>query len=192
MPRRLRILHAANLQVDTVTEIVERARRNSVLIISAGAKYRDEALELPDAEPGRLGLEEDLWVPHFHSLAAKAIAASGRKELYIALHTGKWRPYRKANQDLLLTVENCGVLTAEVDNDIDGILAEYAERWFADIDCGRIGSVLATIDALPDSFKRHKTGLKIQMLHRAGLAPQAVELIREDIGSGSDPTPEAA
>lgn len=190
LPRRLRILHAANLQVDAVTEIVERARRNSVLILSAGAKYRDEALELPDAEPGRLGLEEDLWVPHFHSLAAKAIAAAGRNELYLALHTGKWRPYRKANQDLLLSVENCGLLTAEVDNDIDGILAEYAERWFSDIDGGRIGSVLATIDALPDTFKRHKTGLKIQMLHRAGLAPQAAELIREDIGSGSDPSPE--
>lgn len=190
LPRRLRIVHAANLQVDAVTEIVERARRNSVLVICAGAKYRDEALELPDAKPGRLGLEEDLWVPHFHSLAAKAIAAAGRNELYIALHTSKWRPHRKANTGLLLSVENCGLLTAENAQDIDSVLAEDGERWFDDIEAGRIGSVLAAIDALPDGFRHHKTGLKIQMLHRAGLAAQAVGLIQEDLRSGSDTTPE--
>ncbi|QOF72459.1 hypothetical protein IG197_05110 [Aminobacter sp. SR38] len=190
LARRLGIAHAANLQVDAVTEIVERARRNSVLILCAGAKYRDEALELPDAKPGRLGLEEDLWVPHFHSLAAKAIAAAGQNELYVALHTGKWRPHRKANTDLLLSVENCGLLTAENDQDIDGVLVENGERWFADIEAGRIGSVLAAIDVLPDGFRHHKTGLKIQMLHRAGLAPQAVALIREDLRSGADPSPE--
>lgn len=190
LPRRLRIVHAASLQVDTVMAIVERARRNSVLILCAGAKYRDEALELPDAKPGQLGLEEDLWVPHFHSLAAKAIAAANRYELYLALHTGKWRPYRKANTDLLLSVDNCGLLTAENDNDIDGVLAENGERWVADISGGRVGSVLAAIDALPDGFKRQKTGLTIQLLHRAGLAPQAGELIREDLRSGSNPSPE--
>ncbi|WP_146770283.1 hypothetical protein [Mesorhizobium hawassense] len=190
LPRRLQIVHAANLQVDAVTEIVERVRRNSVLILCAGAKYRDEAVEVPDAGPGQPGLEEDLWVPHFHSLAAKAVAVAGRNELYVALHTGKWRPHRKGNANLLLSVENCGLLTAEDDNDIDGVLAENAELWFAAIEAGRIGSVLAAIDELPGGFRRHKTGLKIQMLHRAGLAPQAVELIREDLRSGSDPSPE--
>jgi hypothetical protein len=64
------------------------------------------------------------------------------------------------------------------------------ERWFADIGAGRVGSVLAAIDALPDGFKRQKTGLKIQVLHRAGFAPQAVELMRDDLRSGSNPSPE--
>lgn len=190
LPRRLQIVHAANLQVDAVTEIFERARRNSVLVLCAGAKYRDEAVELPNGKPGQLGLEEDLWVPHFHSLAAKAVAVAGRNELYVALHTGKWRPHREGNTDLLLSVENCGLLTAENDNDIDGVLAENAELWFAAIEAGRIGSVLAAIDALPEGLRRHKTGLKIQMLHRAGLAAQATGLIRVDLRSGLDPSPE--
>jgi thioredoxin-like negative regulator of GroEL len=52
-----------------------------------------------------------------------------------------------------------------------------------------LGSVLASIDALPDAMTGHKSALKIQMLHRAGLLPQAVELIRAE--SVQDPGPES-
>ena len=52
-----------------------------------------------------------------------------------------------------------------------------------------MGSVLASIDALPDAMTGHKSALKIQMLHRAGLLPQAVELIRAE--SVQDPGPES-
>jgi hypothetical protein len=55
---------------------------------------------------------------------------------------------------------------------------------------GRIGSVLASIDALPESMNRHKSALKIQMFHRAGLLPQAVELIRTELTSGRNLRPE--
>ena len=54
-----------------------------------------------------------------------------------------------------------------------------------------MGSVLASIDALPDAMTGHKSALKIQMLHRAGLLPQAVELIRAELGSVQDPGPES-
>lgn len=190
LSRRLRIVEAADLQARTVMALIENAMRNSVVIICGGARYRKE--ELPQLPPGEktIGLQEDMWVPQLHSLAVGAIAAAKQNELYIALCTGRWRPRRQANLDLLMSIDNCGLMTAESENDPDSVLAEHADQWFAEIAKGRIGSVLSSIDALPEAMNGHKAGLKIQAFHRAGLLPQTVELVRAELNSGRNLSPE--
>lgn len=55
-----------------------------------------------------------------------------------------------------------------------------------------LGSVLASIDALPDAMTGHKSALKIQMLHRAGLLPQAANLSGPSWALYKIPAPRAA
>jgi hypothetical protein len=190
LPKRLKVVEAVNLQVRSAVTLVESAKRNSVVIVCDGGKYREEAPTRSAPAEGTIRLEEDAWVPHFHSLAVKAVAAAKQNELYVALNTGQWRPRRQANLDLLMSVDDCGLLTVENISDPDGVVAAHGDQWLADIKAGRIGSVLASIDALPDAMNNYKSALKIQMFHRAGLLPQAVELIQAEVTSGYNLSPE--
>jgi hypothetical protein len=113
-----------------------------------------------------------------------AVDHPSKNELYIVLNTGRWRPHRQANLDLLMSVDNCGLLTAVNSKDLDGVVAAHGDQWLVDIKAGRIGSVLGSIDALPDAMNKYKGALKIQMFHQAGLLAQAVELIRAEVSSG--------
>jgi hypothetical protein len=167
LPRRLNAVVVADLEARTAVALIEAARRNSVVVICDGARYRKEALQSAPPDGRRIAPQEDTWVPQFHALAVDAIAAAKRNDLYVALDTGRWRPRRKANLDLLMSVEDCALMTAENENDPDGVLAEHADKWGAEIEAGRIGAVLNAIDALPETRGRWRRYAARPQRHRA-------------------------
>jgi len=189
--RRLKVVRSPNLQIASATTLIEKAEPHSVMILCDAGRYRDSVLTA--SKPGdALRLEEDIWVLHCVRLAELAVTAAKQADCYAALDVCQFRPYRQENVDLLKSIADCGVLSAETDDHPDSFVATHGEKWFADLRAGRIGSVLAAIDSLPVSIDRHKIFLKIQILHRAGLLAQAVELIRSELAAKRNINPESA
>lgn len=184
LPRRLKVLQLPDSRVQSAASIVETVKPHSVIIFCDGANFRDEELNAaPVPTPQGIRLEEDVWAAHFHGLAERAIAAAIQNKCYVVLDAGRWRPHRAENVDLLKSIEHCGVMGAEYDRDPDAVIAAHGNEWLANIRAGQIGAVIAAIDSLPAAMNRHKSSFKIQMFHRAGLLPQAVELIRSELAN---------
>jgi len=181
--RRLRIFHSADLQCRSVCEILQQLPRNSAVIVCDATKYRDEAIEADAVDAGAARLDEDIWVKQLQRLAQEVVTEAKRAESYVMLDAGQFRPHRTTNIDILTSVEDCGVLCAELSNDPAAIIAQYGDDWIAAVRSGRVGHVLASIDALPASMNRHKDAIKIQMFQHADLLPQAIELIHAELKS---------
>ena len=179
--KMLKVVQSPDLEIGSAIGTIEQAGERAAVIYCQAARYRDQSMPPPPVgEAARL--DEDSWALHLRNFAEAAVAAAKMGECYVGFDAGEPQPKRRENVDILGSVSDCGVLTATIDADPDELIAQYGDEWLANAKAGRVGDVIASIEALPFSMDAHKGALKAQMFHRAGLAIQAVEIVRQETG----------
>ncbi|WP_292325406.1 CHAT domain-containing protein [Mesorhizobium sp.] len=170
-----RFVEVADLRSALVVAAVQGLPRQSVIIVSEAASFRDE--ELPARiDIDRTNLREDFWAPQVHALCLRLLSATAGQDSYILLDTGEVTPRRPENVKLLKSIGRVGVMGGEIRGNSESILGDHLAKWEQLLSEGRVGSVLQEIESLPLSSEE-KSFFRIQMLSRAEFHGQALEEI---------------
>ncbi|WP_439549056.1 CHAT domain-containing protein [Falsiroseomonas sp.] len=180
--KRFQVIAAPDWRSASVVEILKAQPERAAAIVTDAAVYRDDRIE-PYVAPGSATplLPQDVWVPQVHALAVAAVDVARERNVYVALDTDQLTPTREVLSDRLLSIDGCGVLGSSNEADLGTVLTARAGQWDTWIREGRVGQALREIDDLPPSFDGQKAFLRIQMLHRAGLLPEALRAIRHEM-----------
>jgi hypothetical protein len=178
-----------NFEAENLLSVIGEMGARSVAVIRRATSYRASNLPVRGS-PERLALPEDTWAPHLHALCARAIEATARREVYVVIEADAEWPIRKANQDLLNSIDGLGVLSGSVGGSATEVLVSRIDGWTKALQMGAIGPIQREIDALPSRFDAMKPLLHLQMLRKAGLdgfARQAIAALPADF-AGLRPT----
>lgn len=179
---RFKVSATSDRRSQSLLGLISTQPANTAVIIVDAGIYRDDVVE-PYVAPGAATplLQQDVWVPQVHALAAAAIDIAAKRNLYVSLDTNHLTPTREALVKLLLSIDGCGVMGSQNEEDLEVILAARVDRWDAWVRKGQIGQVFREIDDLPPAFDGEKAYLRIQILHRAGLPEEALRAIRREM-----------
>ncbi|MHB8271991.1 CHAT domain-containing protein [Bradyrhizobium sp.] len=183
----LRLVVAADLRSSSVLDLIRQQNERTAVIVTEAAAYRDETVRphVPQGAESPL-LRQDFWVPQFHALASAATALARNRTLYVALDANELSPSRNELSNLLMSIDRCGVLAGGKDEDPEIFLAQHVGQWDAWVRGGRLGRALRDLEQLPQSLVNQKALLRIQLMHRAGHFPQALQAIREEMRPGRE------
>lgn len=185
--RKISVVPTRDLGIGAVLDILAGQPEQAAVIVTEAASFRDEDVGPFIAPPAETPLiPEDVWAPHVHALASKSIAIARERVLYVALDTDRMSPRREELRSLLEAVDGCGVVGSDSAEDPETILAARIDEWDAWLRQGRLGPVLQEIDALPAKMEINKRYLRIQVMFKAGLAAQALEMIRAETAEERD------
>jgi hypothetical protein len=186
--QRFQVVAAGDLRSRTLLDLAKAQAERTAVIVTHAANYRDDAVS-PYIAPGASTplRPEDVWVPQLHALAAAAVEIARERTLYVAFDANQLTPRWEPLSRLLLSIDGCGVLGGSRDDDPDTIVAQRVKQWDEWLRGGRLGRVLDDIQQLPPRLDRNKALLRIQMMHRAGFVPQALQAIREEMASARHP-----
>jgi hypothetical protein len=185
--QRLRVAAVPDRRISSVVGLIEQQRERTAVIVTEAASYRDEAVQPyvpPGAEAPRLN--QDFWVPQLHALAVAATRVARERRLYVLFDANELSPTRQHLSNMLLSIDNCGVLSGSRDEDPDVFLEQHVGQWDAWISEGRLGRALRDLEQLPPNLASQKAYLRIQLMHRAGHFPQALEAIRQEMRPGHE------
>jgi hypothetical protein len=182
---RFKVIVASDFEIQSLRHTISVQPEYSAIIVTDSAKYRDESVE-PFIAPGASGplLPQDIWVPQVHALVSEAVKIARERKQYIAIDTGQLSPTRMALQNLILSIDGCGVLGSTNDHDLATILTERVGVWDKWIREGYLGRTLRDVQELPAAFDTNKGFLRIQMLNKAGCINEALEAIRKELTRG--------
>lgn len=187
LKRRLQLITAPDRRISSVLDIIRVQPERTSIIVAEASSFRDDNIEPYIAEGASSPLRpEDVWVPQLHALATAAIKLAQECELYVALDSNQLSPSRQVLSDLLLSIDGCGVMGSSCEDSPDTILATRVDQWDAWIREGHLGRVLRDIEQLPANLDSHKPYLRIQVLHKAGHFPEALQAIRQEIELGPE------
>lgn len=181
----LRTIVAQDRRSRSVLDLISAQPERAAIIVTDAASYRDDNID-PYVGPGASTplLPEDVWAPQLHALGTAAVRIARERKLYVALDANQLSPRREALSKLLCSIDGCGVMGSSREEDPETILAGRVQEWDAWVHAGRLGQALRDIEQLPSKLDGNKPYLRIQMLHRAGHFPQALQAIREELASG--------
>jgi CHAT domain-containing protein len=183
--KRLRLVAAADRRISSVLDLLGQQNERMAVIVTEAANYRDETVQPHIPAGGETPLlRQDFWVPHFHALASAATKVARERTFYVALDANELSPSRKELSNLLTSIDRCGVLAGTRDEDPEVFLAQHVGQWDAWIREGRLGRALRDLEQLPRRLATQKALIRIQLMHRAGHYPQALQAIREEMGLG--------
>ncbi|MAY26044.1 MAG: hypothetical protein CMK02_07090 [Polycyclovorans sp.] len=192
LAKRLQVTATRDMQASSVLSVIEAAPACTAIIVTQGALYRTPDADglAPIAAESAVAMPEDFWVPHFNALCQRAIGAAGQSETYVALDAGEEWPARESHRKLLLSIDSCGVISGEVKDSPDAVLATRIDDWNAKIAAGKVGAVLSEIDALPSTLDRSKPLLRLQALEKVGYYPMVLDELRNrpELTEGLPPT----
>ncbi len=182
LQKRILVQPAPDLRTVSILNLLNSQPDRTAIIVTEAAKYRDDSVVpvIPKGTTSAL-LSEDVWVPQLHNLARQAALISQSRSIYVALDADKLSPNRPQSTNLLLSIDNCGVVGSERENGVDAIIGARIDQWDAWINDGHLGRALQDVNALPTTFDSQKKFLTAQILHRAGHNSQALEAIREEL-----------
>jgi hypothetical protein len=187
LKRRFQLVIASDRRTHSVLDVIRVQPEFTSIIVAEAASYRDDGVAPYIAAGASSPLRpEDVWVPQLHALATAAIQLAKKSKLYVALDAGQLSPSRKFLSDLLLSIDGCGVMGSSSDDAPDSILATRVDQWDAWIHEGRLGQVFRDIEQLPANLDNSKPYLRIQVLHKAGQFPEALQAIRREIALGHE------
>jgi len=178
---RFEVRAAPDGRAASILALIGDQRERTAIIVTEAADYRDDAIAPFVREGAETPLvAEDVWVPQLHSLAQAAVAVASEKSLYVALDADELSPIRPQLEQLLRSVDGCGVMGAADDNRPETILARHVDTWDRWIAEGRVGRVLRDVNELPTTLNSEKPFLRVQLLHKAGLRLEALAAIRSE------------
>ena len=177
--RFVRVVHARNFRVGSVTEVLDAASGGSAAIVAYAALYRmdSEPTSQPLPSPP---MPDDLWVPHLYDLATQCIAIAKSRHFYLLLDVGESSPQRPENYERIKAVDGCGVFGIHREHDGGKLIAENVANWRSLAENGRLGSAFASIDALPAWLDSQKSFIKLQLMESVVPSEDILRLLRDD------------
>lgn len=145
--------------------------------------------ELPAAETANIAVVvadaarfvcacKDDWVATVVRIAERACAIARVSKGYVVVDTGMFRPTEPHALETLMSVEDCGVATAELVERSVEALQEQLNEVSTLAQEGRYGEAFARADDLPISDAT-KLALKAKVFLLAGTLPQAVATLKQ-------------
>ncbi len=177
--RFVRVVHAQNLHIQAVSDILQTASTESAVIVLYAALYRMEEPQEKTEQPPP-PQPDDLWVPHLCALALRTVAIAQTGRFYLLLDTGEPTPNRPENYERIKAVDGCGVFGLYSEHDGGKLIAERVTDWKSRAESGRLGSAFASIEALPSWMDSHKSFLKLQLMESVAPGEQILRLLNED------------
>ena len=147
---------------------IRAAEPQTAFIIADAGWYRGSATPTREA----FTLPEDTWAPHIHELASLAVAAGAHSQSYVALEVGAYAPERQKNTDLLMSVDECPVLTATVSGPSPLAMAVKASRMSDLAAQGHLDAALAMLAEQGLPANAHAL-IRLRLINDAGAGEQA-------------------
>lgn len=155
----------SDMDVSSLAALVREMRPKSAAIITHGALYRAAGVQPTVRSPP---VPDDNWAPHLHALGAALETAAIDADGYVIVNGGAFIPSRLENYDLLETCK-WGVAGIEAPGRSDLAITEQAARWHGLMSEGRLGTIMAEIDAIDGLSATARSLMKLQTLASAGL-----------------------
>jgi hypothetical protein len=183
---RFEMVLAPDLNTRSIVALIEAQPERTAIIVIKAAEYRDTSISpfVPAGASGPLA-PEDIWAPHLLALGKAIEPIAEEKILYVALDANELTPLRPELVDLLQSIHRFGVMNAGSEASADTILTRRIGQWDAWIRTGHVGLALKDIDDLPPKLDDQKAFLRVQLLLKAGLTPQALAEVREHFLAGN-------
>jgi len=175
-------VRAKDFTVPSALKALETAGKREAAIILRSASYR--VADLTAGRDSLIGvslLPEDAWVSHMVGLAKSVIDYARRIECYVLLDTGAAPPQRKENNEVLMSVDDCGLFSLRWENDDNEILATHVDAWIDEARKGHLGSVFRAIDALPEWMDSQKSFIKLQIFDRVAPGLHVISMLRDEV-----------
>lgn len=186
LQKLLRVHRCENLDANEVFTAVENIGARQLLLVPEASKYRDRNVvtEIPSGRTAAV-IQEDQWVPHLASLAARTIKTAKEKDGFLVFSAIENAPARESNQKALEDVDGLYICYLEYqgENDLGALVLKNAERWTALATSGRVKEAFAELDAA-DINLEHKAQIAVQLASRSGDDDLAVRTIRTALAKG--------
>jgi hypothetical protein len=176
--RIVQVLHVPSLVVaDLIHKVQEQGRRRLIAVAEA-SRFRDPAVNLPAAFGATATrLPEDRWAPHVTSLCRQLVPAVQGIDSYALVHVQELPPRKPANQQQLLSVDDCYVLELSYEGDMEELLSARSEAWVSMAVQGRLEEVEAELGGL-DISEGTKLHILVQLVNRMGRKGDTLDLLR--------------
>ncbi|AIV53466.1 CHAT domain protein [Burkholderia pseudomallei MSHR1153] len=177
--RLVRVVNSPSLEIaDMLRTVQEQGERRLVVVADAG-QYRDPSLELPatfGVTAVRVG--EDWWVPHVASICRQIVPTMKGMTSYGLVHVPEVPAKKQANVDLLLSVDDCYVMTLRYEADPEDVFNSRAQAWRSMVLQGRLPEVVTELEglALPVGAQLHALA---QLLRGTGRDRETLDVIAQ-------------
>lgn len=156
--RYIHVPNSPSLEVSDLVSIVEEQSRDRLIFVAEASRYRDHTVQLALAFGATATrLPEDRWAPHVASLLGRLATAVKGSGHYVLIHVNELPAKKRANQDLLHSVDNTSVFTLSLENDPEEILVTRSAAWMSMAVQGRLDEVASEMAQLElsDATKLH-------------------------------------
>lgn len=171
------IVQSGDLRTDSLLAAAERASDATVALVVDASDYRDAAVRTEADAPA--AIPEDIWTPQLVCTVDRLAELAERKGCYVVADAGKLLPRRQSHMEALVAGRSSAMCGASPEVDGEAYVAEHLEEWDRFMDEGRLGQVVASIDAFEDWTEAERLFYRIQVLDRAGLEGLALDLIEK-------------
>ncbi|MBC3910929.1 CHAT domain-containing protein [Undibacterium umbellatum] len=176
--RIVQVLHVPSLVVADLIHTVQKQGQRRLIAIAEASRFRDLAVNLPAAFGATVTrLPEDHWTPHVTSLCQQLVPAVKGIDSYALVHVQELPPRKPANEQQLLSVDECYVLTLSYEGDMEELLSARSEAWVSMAVQGRLEEVEAELGAL-DISEGTKLHILVQLVNRMGRIGDTLDLLR--------------
>lgn len=184
-PSNVHLFELEQLSAEGVLDRLTQCSERSAVLILQGALYVFDETEVSHMETNaKFSLAEDLWAPQLHRLVRRIEEANTNAGCYVLVDAGKLYPGRAELQAPFMSINSLAIIADNGTAKRNELLAQHLKHWAQMLDSGRVGSVLQSVEELPQEFNLEKPLLRIQMLHAAGLAGHALdEIDKLNLGS---------
>jgi hypothetical protein len=175
------LVHAHDFAVTSALKALAAASENDAVIILYAASYRTAKAPPPLGSSTSPILQEDQWVPHLVQFASLVTEYAKKANCDVLLDTGEASPHKEENRNALMSVADCGLFTIVPKKDAMQLLAAHSSEWLQQVTEGHVGSVWASIDALPAWMDSQKSFIKLQLLDRVAPGPEVLKMLHAEI-----------
>lgn len=181
------VIHTDTRQEADLVSALANVPERSAVVIQDATVYRAAEERSYDPGDGHVRIEEDLWALHLLHVIGELEKVAKERQLFVIVNALRLKPQRLRHQEALQKI-NGAIWSGERPN-LDSVILANEVQIASRLKDGRIGEAMAAIDNLSAEFDADKPFLKVQMLHRGGLLPQALDLIEQEFSDVDDIDP---
>jgi hypothetical protein len=156
---QVRVVRTDTFVAEGLVDLVRRVPAHGATLVTDGLKYRSGAV-VRDSVPAT---EADTWAPHVRWFIEATRSSALEPCCYLAVSLGARMPADGTAHDVLMTIDNCGVLQLG-ESPTPRLTRAMLLQWEAMVQAGELGAALTQIDALATSDQSLASLLRLHML----------------------------
>lgn len=179
LQRLVHVVNSPSLEVAAMLHTVQAQGERCLVAIADASRYRDSSLELsPIFGALSVRVDEDRWTPHVVSICRQVVPIVKELTGYGLVHVPEIPAQKPSNTELLLSVEDCYVMTLHYKADPEEVFNSRAQAWRSMVLQDRLPEVMTEIEnlALPESARLHALA---QLLRGTGRDSEMLDVIAQ-------------